>query len=97
MIKQVFETGERLPKRTRLSVLCSLVEEVGELSTEVSISEGLSYKTEGPDGVIGEAVDVLICALDIIKVHKPEITEEEIIKLVQDKCAKWKRKSLEVK
>jgi adenylosuccinate lyase len=54
MIKQVFETGERLPKRTRLSVLCSLVEEVGELSTEVSISEGLSYKTEGPDGVIGE-------------------------------------------
>jgi hypothetical protein len=57
----------------------------------------LSYKTEGPDGVIGEAVDVLICALDIIKVHKPEITEEEIIKLVQDKCAKWKRKSLEVK
>jgi NTP pyrophosphatase (non-canonical NTP hydrolase) len=97
MIKEVFETGSSIPERSKLGILCSLVEEVGELSTEVSISEGLSYKTEGPDGVIGEAVDVLICALDIIKVHKPEITEEEIIKLVQDKCAKWKRKSLEVK
>ena len=94
MIRQVFETGERLPKRTRLSALCSLVEEVGELSTEVAISENLSYKERGPDGVVGEAIDVIICAIDLIRIDSPNITEEEILDILETKCDKWMLKTL---
>jgi NTP pyrophosphatase (non-canonical NTP hydrolase) len=92
MISTVFELGDKMPKRTRYKVLAKITEEVGELAQEVAIAEGDSYKEEGKDGVIGEAIDVAICALDIIRVHDPSITEHEILGMVKLKLLKWQEK-----
>jgi uncharacterized protein YunC (DUF1805 family) len=51
--------------RTVETVLMHLVTEVGELAQEVVVAEGRSYKAPGRDGVVGEAVDVILCAVDL--------------------------------
>ncbi|HET8688418.1 MAG TPA: hypothetical protein VFM18_17545 [Methanosarcina sp.] len=81
------------PGRTEADVMLHLVEEVGELALELAIHRGSSYKKAGEDGVIGEAIDSLINALDIIYVHKPDITEEELIAYAVKKCQKWRIKT----
>jgi NTP pyrophosphatase (non-canonical NTP hydrolase) len=63
--------------------------EMGELAEEVSIAMGDSYKTPGPDGVIGEAVDLLISGLDLIYVHDRNVTEEELLAVAKPKLEKW--------
>lgn len=68
------------------------MEEVGELSTEVNIKEGYSEKPKGKDGIIGEAVDVILCAVDLIYINNPEVTEEEVRSIVTKKLAKWRGK-----
>lgn len=79
----------RAKRRTLYSVLASVTAELGELAEEVAIKSGDSYKKEGPDGVIGEAIDVIIAALDIITISNPELTEDEIARMAQLKCEKW--------
>lgn len=76
-------------KRTLYSVLSSVTSEVGELAEEVAIKNGDSYKKEGADGVVGEAVDVIIAALDLIWIADPTLTERCIGKIAEAKCAKW--------
>lgn len=82
------DTFER-KKRTTYSILSSVTAEVGELAEEVAIKNGDSYKTEGVDGVVGEAVDVIIAALDLIWVADPTLTEYQISEIAKAKCAKW--------
>lgn len=90
MIKNVFEVSDKVKNnRTPSTVLLHLVQEIGELSTEIQIEEGHIQKTPSDDGIVGEAIDVIICALDIIRIHNPEITEEEIISYCQKKLNKW--------
>ena len=79
--------------RSLSDILIHTMEELGELATEVKIETGRSYKTASVDGIIGESIDVIICALDMIFQHSPEITEQEICDIVNMKCAKWKNKS----
>lgn len=94
MIKEVFRASAAvLNCRTSYNVLGALMEEVGELSQEVNIINNASYKEKGPDGVIGESIDVIICALDMIYVNNPKVTEEEIMTIVKNKLTKWKEKS----
>ncbi len=50
--------------RTPYSVLTKMYEEAGELSLEVAILGGDSYKSPGKDGVVGEAADFIIAAVD---------------------------------
>ena len=71
------------------AVLFHLVEEVGEVALEISIENGTSYKKASEDGVVGEAIDVIINALDLIHVHSPELTEEDLIAIATKKCDKW--------
>lgn len=93
MIEEIFKTSRAINNnRNRQSVLAYLMEEVGELSTEVNIKEGYSEKPEGKDGILGEAVDVILCAADLIYIDNPEVTEEEILNVVQKKLAKWRGK-----
>lgn len=95
MIKEVLSTSKSIiNSRQEYNVLAALMEEVGELSTEISIETGYSNKSQGEDGIIGEAIDVAICALDMIYVYNPCITEEEIMRVVHRKLEKWKRKQL---
>ena len=75
--------------RTPNDVLAVLVEEVGELATEISIERGFKNREPSADGIVGEAVDVILAALDIIKIHEPGITEKELNSIALSKCNKW--------
>ena len=78
--------------RTQYDVLAKVMEEVGELACEVAIGNGGSYKTAGSDGIIGEAVDVIITATDLIYLTNPWITEDDLMDIIKTKLAKWKSK-----
>lgn len=93
MIDQILETSKRINNNRNIGlVFYSLIEEVGELSTEISIKEGFSLKKEGDDGIIGEAVDVVLCAIDAIYINNPSVTSKEISEVIQKKLLKWETK-----
>lgn len=75
--------------RTSSSVLRSLTSELGELAQEIDIKEGTSYKQPDEEGIIGEAIDVIVSAADIIYLEDPDITEEQILQILKKKCDKW--------
>lgn len=75
--------------RNAYSVLASVMAEVGELAEEVNIHQGYSYKRPGEDGIIGEAVDVMVSLIDLILLVDHTITEEQILDIARLKCAKW--------
>lgn len=77
-------------KRTPHSTLAYLLEEAGELATEVNIRQGFSKKDPGEDGVIGEAVDVILCAIDLIYQDNPFTTSYDIEEIIKNKLNKWK-------
>lgn len=64
--------------RTEEYVLRKVNEELGEMTLEMNIRDGLSYKTAGSDGVKGEAVDLAICALDMFALQCDNMTSEEM-------------------
>lgn len=78
--------------RTQYSVLASVTSELGELAQEVTIENGHSYKQEGDDGVVGEAIDVILSTLDLILITVPHMTEKELVEIAQRKSDKWIRK-----
>lgn len=64
--------------------------ELVELYEEVDkVEQGID---EGSDGVVGESIDIIACALDAIFVHRPETTNEEICAILLAKCEKWARR-----
>lgn len=79
--------------RTQGYVHRKLSEEIGELSVEIQVQEGTTYKPAGKDGVQGEAVDIAICAIDSFALEHPGKTAEEILELfyktMQIKLQKW--------
>lgn len=92
MIKETFKASAIVRDRTTLQVLAKLMEEVGELSAEVLKKDGFKEGGEGRDGILGEAVDVATCALDIIFLNYPGMTSEEVKAIVNIKLDKWIRK-----
>lgn len=64
--------------RTENYVLRKTNEELGEMTLEMNIADGLSYKEAGKDGVKGEAVDLAICAMDMFALQCPRMSPEEI-------------------
>ncbi len=80
--------------RTNDYVLKKCMEELGELSLEVQIEQGLSYKEQGADGVAGEAVDLAICAMDMFALQYPGMSareiEQEFIGYMNKKLQKWR-------
>jgi hypothetical protein len=71
--------------RTVFNVLQHMKGEVIELTEEIC-------GANGPDGILGEAVDVLLCVLDIICIDNPNITSEELNIIMLKKLNKWKRR-----
>jgi len=77
-------------KRKPLQVLCKLLEEIGELTTEINIVEGfLPAEKGGKDGVKGEAADAMNCLVDLMYLYHPDITEEEFRTIMTNKLQKW--------
>ncbi|AAQ64106.1 hypothetical protein KVP40.0035 [Vibrio phage KVP40] len=98
MINEILASSKRIDNgRTVKDVHMSVVEEVGELATEVRVKYGTSYKNADVDGILGEAVDGILCLVDLIYVDNPNITEAEIMNVVRNKLAKWERKENEHK
>jgi len=90
LVNQVFNACDLINnQRTSHDILAHLMTEVGELAQEVIIDAGHSYKTAGLDGVVGESIDIIICALDMIRQHRPELSEQDIMKLCGIKLSKW--------
>jgi len=67
--------------------------ELGELSDEIMIVEGKSDREAGVDGVVGEAVDVIVCMLDIIHKADPTVCENDIVNIAKAKIKKWQSKA----
>lgn len=66
----------------------NLVGELDELKDEVrKLKEGLP---QGEDGVVGEAIDLILCLLDLITVASPQTTKRQILTIARAKCEKWK-------
>ena len=90
-VKETLNTCSHVQNdRTLQDVLTHLMTEVGELAQEIQIVEGKSYKERGDDGVVGEAVDVINCALDIIYQYDNLITEDDLSIVNRGKLKKWK-------
>jgi hypothetical protein len=76
--------------RTQRSILDHLKSEVAEL--EVEVIAGETGQCEGEDGIVGESIDVILCALDLIFRKNPKISNVEIAEIATRKCEKWARK-----
>ena len=95
LVTEIFNYSDQIHNgRDMFYVLAKCTEELGELSEEVQTASGVSYKTPGKDGVVGEAIDLITCALDMIRITHPELTEEELIAIAIPKMEKWKEKAV---
>ena len=74
--------------RTTSDILGYLLDEVDELTHEVDTTD-----EPGEDGVAGEAIDVMLCAIDMVFKARPDWTDEDILAYAERKCQKWVRKS----
>lgn len=93
LINSIIYTADSIRNgRTPHSVLAYTMEELGELATEVNIITGHSNKQTGPDGVVGEAVDAIICLVDLIYQVNPAIREDDLYEICKEKLLKWKSK-----
>lgn len=95
LVKESFRVCRELENnRTIEDVLIHLMTEVGELAEEIQIKNGMSSKPEGIDGITGEAIDVILCAIDIIHLHNPDFSNDsDILDFVQSKLEKWKKQN----
>jgi hypothetical protein len=73
--------------RTLRSIHDHMKTEVDELDVEITAVD--AGEPEGEDGVIGESLDIIACALDAIVVARPDITEAELAAWIERKCTKW--------
>lgn len=76
-------------KRSHGHILLAAQSEMGEIADEVMIIENMSYKEEGPDGVVGESIDAILCLLDLIHRHDPSLTEADLVTIATAKGGKW--------
>ena len=75
--------------RTMNTIYDHLKSETIELDEEmVKYNSGLP---PGDDGIAGESVDVMLCALDLIYSVNPSISSDQIISILERKIAKWER------
>jgi hypothetical protein len=73
-------------------VLASALEELGELSVEVRIAHGTKPGPAGVDGIVGEAIDLILCGYDMIHTELGELDPDVIYPIMKKKLAKWQRK-----
>jgi hypothetical protein len=73
--------------RTVLDATRHTADELRELNEEIEKKQ--NGELQGPDGIIGEAIDIIACAIDIIFLERPDMPEEEINDYLKLKCEKW--------
>lgn len=83
--------------KTLLQRMVKLQEEVGELAQEVLIHEkasGSQHKVEGPDGIKGECVDVILVALSIYFAQGGNPADFEAY--AAQKAKKWEKNQIKI-
>lgn len=92
-MKLVVTSADRIfPRRSYDTILKSLMEELGELSTEIAIEQGTKKRAPSTDGVKGEAVDVFVVAVDMLRqAWGDELFTPKFNEAVARKLAKWER------
>jgi len=78
--------------KTLLERFAKLSEECGELATELLIemkASGSRHKKPGEDGIVGEAIDVMLVAISIYFCAGGSM--ENLALLAHQKCNKWQR------
>lgn len=101
LVTQILDVCSKVKKpRSLYYVLAHTMEEVGELSTEVGIEmDSHGYKTPGPDGIVGESVDAIICLVDMVYVHlkdqglSPAEIDDMLKSIAATKLDKWLKTS----
>lgn len=89
-------------RKTASEVFHKLVEEVGELSTELQVSNktfGSLHRDEGEDGILGEVADCIIAAAAVYFTHEHLTPKdgpqphpiEELCDKIYAKLNKWKK------
>jgi hypothetical protein len=73
--------------RTIRSAYEHLRDEVDELGDEVLYLE--MGHPPGEDGIVGEAMDVINCALDVVFLKYPNIDSQTLVDIMTRKCEKW--------
>ena len=100
LVTQIFETSYKVNDgRSKADVMLCIMEEAGELATEVAIDKKFKKRNPSADGVIGEAIDLIIGAVDMIFQElkdKPGITgpghmEDIMREIAKEKLAKWEQ------
>jgi hypothetical protein len=87
LLKTVRAYSERIQDgRSLQDIHDHLHDELRELNMEM-----YGYES-GEDGVAGEAIDVILCALDLIFKAAPNMTNDDIVAYADKKCQKWARK-----
>jgi hypothetical protein len=94
LIGRIFQVSDEIDNgRTASDIVKYSMTELGELAEEVIIDEGRSYKAPGKDGVVGEALDLIACAADMIRTQAPDLTEDQLLEIIEPKLQKWKSKA----
>lgn len=82
--------------RTPMSTYQHLIGEIRELHEEIMKQRYDGVNNIGGttihDGIAGEAMDVINCALDILFQIDPNFSEEKMIEIQKRKCEKWEKK-----
>lgn len=94
IMETVVATADSIfPRRSFDTILKSLMEEVGELSTEIAIEQGTKKRAASVDGVKGEAIDVFVVAVDMLRAAwGKELCTPEFNEAVIRKLNKWEGK-----
>lgn len=90
MIRTILGYCDRIQNgRTEEDILEHLDEERRELGVE--IQREVYEHPPGEDGILGEAIDVLLCAIDYEHKKNPHITAYHIEAIILRKLDKWER------
>ena len=81
-------------KRSSLYAFNYALGEMKELEEE--FVKAHTGQEAGSDGILGEAIDVIQCLVDIIRLEHPTLSHDELVELMtvtmQAKCQKWLNK-----
>lgn len=90
ILRMVSATSLKVGSDNRDAIFKSLIEEVGELATEIAIEDGTKNREASPDGVVGEAIDCLVVIIDMIHNEIGDnIHGQAFLDRVQSKLNKW--------
>lgn len=91
ILQMIETTSKKVGTGDTQAILLSLMEEVGELATEINIENGTKKRFASVDGVEGEAIDVLIVVCDLLTSLFGSLGSSELRARVAGKLAKWER------